>query len=76
MLVSTAHIKPYLTSAKRKKQQEEYMGVIYSYSSRKIQKLCKNKIFQYLFEDFISSSALESFIKKDKTLGKHPELFR
>ena len=75
MMVSTAHIKQHVTTPKRKKDQAEFMNVIYSYSAKKIKKLAKNKTFQYLFEDFISSSQLNSFMMRDKTLSKHPEHF-
>jgi hypothetical protein len=76
MMVSTAHIKKHVTNAKRKKDQVEFMSVIYSYSAKKIAKLAKNKTFQFLFEDFANSPALEDFMFDDKTLSKHPVLFR
>ena len=76
MMVSTAHIKYHLTTATRKRYQEEFMSVIYSFSSKKLQRLSTNVIFQYLFEDFINSSSFEKFISEDKTLRKHPDLFK
>ena len=45
MMVSTAHIKYHLTTAVRKRYQEEFMSVIYSFSSKKLHRLSQNVIF-------------------------------
>ncbi len=52
------------------------MSVIYSYSAKKIAKLAKNATFQFLFEDFVRTGAMERFMAEDKTLSKHPEAFK
>jgi len=38
--------------------------------------LAKNPIFQFLFENYISSGAMGEFMESDKTLSKHPEDFK
>ena len=76
MMVSTAHIKRHVSTPRRQQDQEEFMGVIYSYSAKKIAKLAKNATFQFLFEEFLRSGEMEQFMTKDKTLGKHPQEFK
>jgi len=76
MMVSTAHIKKHVNTPKRKRDQSEFMSVIYSYSAKKIAKLAKNPTFQFLFEEFISSGQMIQFMKNDKTLSKHPVAFK
>lgn len=73
MMVSTAHIKRHLQNPSRKQDQTDFMGVIYSYSTKKMNKLAENAIFQFLFKDFVTNDA---FIAADKTLSKHPDLFK
>ena len=76
MMISTAHIKRHVSTPKRKRAQTDFMSVIYSYSTKNMMRLSKNKAFQFLFEEFINSSRFDSFMKSDKTLSRHPGLFK
>ena len=61
MLISVPHIKEHLKGAKWKRDLADYNNAIYHYSHKKMLKLSKNKIFQFLFEDFIVSGEYERF---------------
>ena len=61
MLISVPHIKEHVNSQKRKKDMDDYNNAIYHFSHRKLVKLCKNKVFQFLFEDFIRSGEYTRF---------------